>query len=138
MKEYLPPALRIREYTSASIIGKLGISKTMKNLSKGELLFTSLRTKLDLESLPVLFLIRVHYEVLSALDKSRKIIESMTKPLDSGQPKMEFALMREIRKNRAFHIDLLNGPLYAHLLEEALKTDFDDLAIFEKVQKRQP
>jgi len=138
MKEYLPLALQTREYTSANIIGRLEISKTVRNFNKGETLFTSERARVNLESLPVLFLIRIHYEMLSALDKAIGRIEALARPKQSeasSQQKVNFALLREIRKNRAYHVDFLNNPVYSHLLEKSLGTDFDDPSILEKVRK---
>jgi len=138
LKEYLPPALQLKEHTSFEILGSIKVPETLKNLFQGEFLFTSERAKVNLESLPVLFLIRTHYEMLSALNRSITRIEGMMKtgePEDVAQRKPSFALLREVKRNKAYHIELLSNPLYAQLLEKALETDFDDPNTLDKVRK---
>ena len=138
LKEYLPPALQLKRYTSPKILGRIKVPETVTNLTQGKLLFTSERAQVNLESLPVLFLIRIHYEMLSALDKSIERIVKMIKADESGymdKRKLNFALLREMKKSRAYHIELLSNPLYAQLLEKALETDFDDPFTLDKVRK---
>jgi hypothetical protein len=138
MKEYLPLALEVRKYISANIVGTLEIARTIRNFTRGEFLFTSERTRANLESLPVLFLIRMHYEMLSALDKLKSRIERLARSKDQEKEnhrRLNFALLREVRKNKACHVDLLCNPIYSNMLEKSLETDFEDQSILEKVRK---
>lgn len=138
LKEYLPPALQLRMYTSPKILGRIKVPQTVTKLTQGELLFTSERAKVNLESLPVLFLIRMHYEILSALDKSIERIVDITQTDESVYKdlnKPDFALLREMKKSRAYHVELLSHQLYTQLLEKALEIDFDDPFILDKVRK---
>jgi hypothetical protein len=80
----------------------------------------------------------MHYEMLSRLEKLiSRIIGSITSKENENldRVKISFALLREIRKNRAYHVEFISNPLYAHLLEKSLETDFDDPLILEKVRK---
>lgn len=138
LEEYLPPALHVRTYTSPKILGRIEVTKTMRNLTKGELLFASKRTRVNLQSLPVLFLIKIHFEMLCALDKSMERILKMAKANESEhlvERKTSFALLREMKRSRTYHTDFLTNPLYARLLEKSLETDFEDPFTLEKVRK---
>jgi len=138
MNEYLPPALNAVTYTSPEILGRPKIQDTIRNISQNKLLFTSERAKVNIESLPVLFLLRMHYEILSALNKSEQNIIEMTTLKEQeklGQREIDFALLRKIKRNRSYHIDFLLNPLYTHLIDSSLEMDFDDPETLDKVRR---
>jgi len=138
LKDYLPPALKAITYTSPEILGRPKIQHTIRNISQNKLLFTSERAKVNIESLPVLFLLRMHYEILSALNKSEQKIIEMSRLEEREkliQDKIDFALLRKIKRNRGYHVDFLLNPLYSHLIDKSLETDFDDPKILDKVRR---
>lgn len=130
MKEYLPPDVQNKEYVTPNIIGKIDIPKTMKYITQGKFVFASKRTLITTESLSMLFLLRFHYEILMALNKSQEIIKNTVKSL-----KLDFALLRHIKRNRNYHLEFLLNPFRVHLLERAIDLDFNDPYVIDKIHK---
>ena len=127
LSEYLPPLIERKTYLAPTPIGKIMIPRTISHFSQGQTLFVSQRTKVNVESLPRLLMIRFHGEMIQKLID----IERQLKERQIANPMIQ--IMRTISRNRGYHSNFVSTGFYQNLLNRAYETDFTSSEVYQKL-----
>lgn len=99
LAEYIPPVIETNRYVASIPVGKILIPQTICRSSSDQLTFVSQRIHFDVESLPILLLIRFHMEMATKLNKLRD--KFLRKPMEKETKDVENVEIYPLRIERS-------------------------------------
>lgn len=130
LAEAPPPTIDKETKVAPVPFGPIDVPKTSRHLSQGETLIASSKTNLEEFSLPMLLLVRFHYELLKDL---REFLSELKEWTETGG--VSLFIERMAKENISYHQSLLTRPRFRPLLREALETKFEDPEVLDKTLK---
>lgn len=137
LAEYTPPVIQTNRYVASIPVGRILVPQTICRSSSDQLTIVSRRIHFDVESLPVLLLIKFHMEMATKLTKLRH--KFLRKPMENENKdveNVEIYPLRIERSNRIYHTNFVLSPSYKVLLEKTYEVDFRDARILSKTWKQ--
>lgn len=137
LAEYIPPVIQTRRYVASIPVGKILVPQSIRRSSSDQLTFVSQRINFDVESFPILLLIRFHREMATKLKKLRhKFLGKSIEKENNEVEKSEIYPLRVERFNRVYHTNFILSPSNKLFLEKTYDIDFRDARILNKTWKQ--
>lgn len=135
LAEYLPPIIENEVRISPIALGPLDFCRTTQHLSQGETLLVTRKTRLKLECLPLLLLVRFHYEMISALTRFHEFLDKLMMDEENWKS-VSISVARMTDRNLSYHSSFLLGQQFTYLVDEALETDFKDPEVLDETLRQ--
>jgi len=129
---FLTPIIQNKTITAPISHGRMNLVKTSRQLSQGSTEIVSIKTKVIIETLPLLLLLRFNLEI--SYELMRFINE--IKLNNNEDNDIQISLERIARQNVLFHQDLLFNPRFRYMIEYALDIDYYKPEILDETYRQ--
>lgn len=129
LTEYIPPVIERRRYTTEVPLGRIHMPRTISLMAQGQTRFVTERAKANIFTLPVLFQIRFHSEMIKPLKHLQTRLES-SDTLKQIQPS------RAIFRSVNYHTNFVTERSRVKLFDLAYDVDFADTNVLNEVREQ--
>lgn len=135
LADYTHPIVEKERRISPITLGPLDFCRTTQHFSRGETLLVTRKTRLNFECLPLLLLVRFHYEMMLALTRFRNSLNERMKE-EEGWGSVSISVARMADLNLSYHLSFLLGQHFTHLLDDALEIDFKNPEVLDETLRQ--
>lgn len=129
LTEYIPPVIERRRYITEVPLGRVDIPRTISLMAQGQTRFVTERVRANIFTLPVLFLIRFHSEMIKPLKRLQTRLET------SGDLK-QIQPSRAILRHANYHTNFVMERSRVKLFDLAYDVDFADTNVLNEVREQ--